>query len=514
MSQSDAAASLLSLSMAASSAAPIPLQHHRSSSSDGLLESTLTPPTSVQVSSSMGSSGHKSHRRLASTGKTRRRLSDAREAAARPSPVILHASPPALSLASLSLSTSPPSTTLGTSASLTGAATKALSSTPAPAQGGPLNDGSNFPHTSNNAVSESPNPKAIPIGTGKRRGVEHKCESCSKIYRHPSCLIKHRWEHTPHWREASKFVLSKHQQVQLLEAAAILSHLSPASSSLPEDRSLWPSFLSGGSLPPPDPSTLMSTPELKRNGFSSGSAGANAATTTAAQGTEGMNGGAAAAISSSVPAMVYTRSSSTGPRMHDYSIPVNSSSTQLRPGLLGVPTDGADRSNSNILVTSATSNQAQPMSVPITTSLSSHSWSSVSVSNADSSITGSGTGIGWSLPRSSIRSVSGGSSRSRSGSASDDEQDNEVGDDDSVLDDDLGSPYGRSMRFGRRNGYGYGAYSHHRTSSRSWKREDDDIGAGAWSLKEEDENLGASNKKEEGADGKEWDGMEMEMDMD
>ncbi|KXN85664.1 hypothetical protein AN958_11001, partial [Leucoagaricus sp. SymC.cos] len=316
---------------------------------------------------------------------------------------------------------------------------------------------------------------------GKRRGVEHKCESCSKIYRHPSCLIKHRWEHTPHWREASKFVLSKHQQVQLLEAAAILSHLSPASSSLPEDRSLWPSFLSGGSLPPPDPSTLMSTPELKRN--------------------EGMNGGAAAAISSSVPAMVYTRSSSTGPRMHDYSIPVNSSSTQLRPGLLGVPTDGADRSNSNILVTSATSNQAQPMSVPITTSLSSHSWSSVSVSNADSSITGSGTGIGWSLPRSSIRSVSGGSSRSRSGSASDDEQDNEVGDDDSVLDDDLGSPYGRSM-------------SHHRTSSRSWKREDDDIGAGAWSLKEEDENLGASNKKEEGADGKEWDGMEMEMDMD
>jgi hypothetical protein len=40
---------------------------------------------------------------------------------------------------------------------------------------------------------------------------------CKQVYRHPSCLIKHRWEHTPHWREASKFVLSKHQQVQLLE---------------------------------------------------------------------------------------------------------------------------------------------------------------------------------------------------------------------------------------------------------------------------------------------------------
>ncbi|KAK0470751.1 hypothetical protein IW261DRAFT_924609 [Armillaria novae-zelandiae] len=65
-----------------------------------------------------------------------------------------------------------------------------------------------------------------------------------QIYRHPSCLIKHRWEHTPHWRESSKYVLSKHQQVQLLEAAAILSHLK--SESLPEDRSLWPSFLSGG----------------------------------------------------------------------------------------------------------------------------------------------------------------------------------------------------------------------------------------------------------------------------
>lgn len=21
----------------------------------------------------------------------------------------------------------------------------------------------------------------------------HKCESCSKVYRHPSCLVKHRW---------------------------------------------------------------------------------------------------------------------------------------------------------------------------------------------------------------------------------------------------------------------------------------------------------------------------------
>lgn len=46
-----------------------------------------------------------------------------------------------------------------------------------------------------------------------------KSAGAYQIYRHPSCLIKHRWEHTPHWREASKFVLSKHQQVQLLEVS-------------------------------------------------------------------------------------------------------------------------------------------------------------------------------------------------------------------------------------------------------------------------------------------------------
>lgn len=88
----------------------------------------------------------------------------------------------------------------------------------------------------------------------RRRGTTFKCESCAKVYRHPSCLVKHRWEHSPHWHEASKFLLSKHQQVQLLEAAAILSHLSPATAggtSLPEDRSLWPSYLSGGLLPLP-----------------------------------------------------------------------------------------------------------------------------------------------------------------------------------------------------------------------------------------------------------------------
>lgn len=46
-----------------------------------------------------------------------------------------------------------------------------------------------------------------------------------QVYRHPNCLVKHRWEHSPHWREASKFLLSKHQQVQMLEVRIL--HLCP-----------------------------------------------------------------------------------------------------------------------------------------------------------------------------------------------------------------------------------------------------------------------------------------------
>ncbi|WFD27845.1 hypothetical protein MNAN1_002851 [Malassezia nana] len=72
----------------------------------------------------------------------------------------------------------------------------------------------------------------------------HKCESCSKVYRHPSCLIKHRWEHTMYWKEASKFLMSKHQQVQLLEAAAILVGMDSNARSLPEEKALWPAAVS------------------------------------------------------------------------------------------------------------------------------------------------------------------------------------------------------------------------------------------------------------------------------
>lgn len=82
---------------------------------------------------------------------------------------------------------------------------------------------------------------------GRRKGMVFKCENCSKEYRHPSCLIKHRWEHSPHWREPTQISMSKHQQVQMLEAAAILSHMDPTNAqgrSLPIDKSLWPAILS------------------------------------------------------------------------------------------------------------------------------------------------------------------------------------------------------------------------------------------------------------------------------
>src|SRR5579863_9680371 len=93
-----------------------------------------------------------------------------------------------------------------------------------------------------------------------------------------------------------------------VQAAAILSHLTPSASgglSLPDDRSLWPSFLSGGALPPPIPISE------------------SVAETTAYP------------TSSSVP--------SGRPRIHDYALPSASVSgiTRLRPGIIAVPTDPA-----------------------------------------------------------------------------------------------------------------------------------------------------------------------------
>ncbi|KAH6654355.1 hypothetical protein BKA67DRAFT_276386 [Truncatella angustata] len=56
----------------------------------------------------------------------------------------------------------------------------------------------------------------------KSSRVELHCDKCGKTYKHSSCLTKHLWEHTPEWSYTSKLLISKHQQVQLLEAASVL----------------------------------------------------------------------------------------------------------------------------------------------------------------------------------------------------------------------------------------------------------------------------------------------------
>ena len=109
----------------------------------------------------------------------------------------------------------------------------------------------------------------------------HRCESCAKVYRHPSCLIKHRWEHTVYWKEASKFLMSKHQQVQLLEAAAILVGMDANARSLPEEKALWPAAVS------PPSSGLLGSEQInfetlmaskRRNTISSNASGSPAPT--------------------------------------------------------------------------------------------------------------------------------------------------------------------------------------------------------------------------------------------
>ncbi|KAI8970551.1 hypothetical protein BD414DRAFT_581730 [Trametes punicea] len=547
---------LFSLVEAATIARPIPTP--RESSADSIFS-----PGSHHGSSSLTAGGGSSHggtskvhtamkhRRLSSTGQARRRLSDAREATSRPSPVMLQTAAAALSsLATLSLSGSPPPQGAPQTATSLASASDQLHSAPtntAPKQ--EVADEDLVP----DEVSTAPPAKTELNGagisitkTGKKRGTIFKCESCSKVrtmspsifdvarlpdllrppvwgyraglvYRHPSCLIKHRWEHSPHWREASKFMLSKHQQVQLLEAAAILSHLDPAATggrSLPEDRSLWPSFLSGGLLPPPD--TANGTQQDNARPISK----------TRSSSTSGsLDQSTVYPTSSSVPAPSLlsssasagrgpTRSPSAGPRMHDYALPSSGGITHVRPGVVGVPTSAADAHAIPASNGYSTAQQrSAPMPVPVSSRDSyreprdgggyslvsasgvsaSEAWSSpVSVGFAQSSFRSSSAasysasysasglersfsseGAGaWSLPRSSIRS----SSRSRSGSL----DEGEFVDVDGVIADDAEGAAAGGGRFG--------------FMSRSWKM--DMVRNGNGKIEEE-----------------EWDGMEMEMEM-
>ncbi|VEU19566.1 DEKNAAC100576 [Brettanomyces naardenensis] len=64
--------------------------------------------------------------------------------------------------------------------------------------------------------------RRISEGESGRLKEELKCEACGKGYKHITSLAKHLWEHTPEWQRTKKLSISKHQQVQLLEAASIL----------------------------------------------------------------------------------------------------------------------------------------------------------------------------------------------------------------------------------------------------------------------------------------------------
>ncbi|KAI1098983.1 hypothetical protein F4804DRAFT_99914 [Jackrogersella minutella] len=71
---------------------------------------------------------------------------------------------------------------------------------------------------------------------GKRSNrIELRCEKCGKGYKHSSCLTKHLWEHTPEWSLTSKLLISKHQQVQLLEAASVLVAMNTNDATTPPD---------------------------------------------------------------------------------------------------------------------------------------------------------------------------------------------------------------------------------------------------------------------------------------
>lgn len=457
--------SLLSLSVAAASAAPISIP-----------QSTEIVAQQVHVS---GTSFGPKHRRLSSTGKTRRRLSDARDAATRPSPASLQ-SAALSSLATLSLSSSPSSNIhQGTSLKVVSRSiletqgpdpNTTVQGADAALQVGSLDD---------NELSASLSTHSS-LGTntksGKKRGTIFTCESCSKVYRHPSCLIKHRWEHTPQWREASKFVLSKHQQVQLLEAAAILSHLSPSSTngtSLPEDRSLWPTFLSGGVVPPPAP----------------GSAHEGSGTSSPSK-----------PVSSSVPATSVLSSSgragSTGPRLHDYAIPQATGPggiTQLRPGLLGVSTTPNSRATSSPVPVPAAPTDADARNLLALGSVSVHSesWGSPTSSSfycvsPFPSASASFSRSGWSHPRSSVRSMSASSHSSDDGEL--------------VEADDFTSA----------NMHIHGRVSGTRFR---WKSEEED-GVLSFSVPEEveEEGIGPGVVKKKSEE--QWDGMEMDMEMD
>ncbi|KAL4890756.1 hypothetical protein BDV59DRAFT_183577 [Aspergillus ambiguus] len=87
------------------------------------------------------------------------------------------------------------------------------------------NNSSNKPVTTKNRNRRASEGSHLIKGEGKRAAPELRCDRCGKGYKHGSCLSKHMWEHDPAWAITSKLLISKHQQVQLLEAASVLVNM-------------------------------------------------------------------------------------------------------------------------------------------------------------------------------------------------------------------------------------------------------------------------------------------------
>ena len=88
-----------------------------------------------------------------------------------------------------------------------------------------------------------------------------KCEHCGKGYKHGSCLTKHLWEHTPQWQYTSKLLISKHQQVQLLEAASVLVGMNTDGSAIVDsDNSSSPATSGSSDTREEEPSSAETTP--------------------------------------------------------------------------------------------------------------------------------------------------------------------------------------------------------------------------------------------------------------
>ena len=284
---------------------------------------------------------------------------------------------------------------------------------------------------------------------------------------------------------------------------------------MPEDRSLWPSYLSGGLLPPPSTTNISINSSTSRNKTANSNGKDVKVSSPVLSANGGVGGGdAVAAVSSSVPANstfgMVTRArsgstsqtltnsaaaaSGTGPRMHDYKLPTRQSGiTQIRPGIIGMA-NPASASSPPASSTTTTPHGivavgAKPSAVPITQGYSSYAYGnsyrdtsgvSVSVSSVSGSVSVGGASLGESY-----------GVRRR---LEDDDEDYENG----------------------HHSYSYGDNSE-RVSDERGRRydQDNDVGAGGWSLPRSDIRSGSRSGSGSGSrSGSRSDEEESDVDID